>query len=100
MVLISNGNQTFWLFQTYLHDLANNPQSNAFRVCGRIYNKVQHIVFGGTDLPRREKLSENTLPVTVLASFVLGAVAAPFLPKYAGPLAVAQARKPRYTDET
>ncbi|KAI9864043.1 MAG: Phosphatidylinositol 4-kinase pik1alpha (PI4-kinase)(PtdIns-4-kinase) [Trichoglossum hirsutum] len=91
---------TFWLFQTYLHDLANNPQSNAFRTCRRVYNKVQHIVFGGTDPPRREKLSENVLPVSLLASFVLAGVAAPFLPKYAGPLAVAQARKPRYASET
>ncbi|KAH0558816.1 hypothetical protein GP486_004545 [Trichoglossum hirsutum] len=90
---------TFWFFQTYLHDLANNPQSNAFRTCRRIYNKVQHIVFGGIDPPRREKLSENVLPVSLLASFVLAGVAAPFLPKYAGPLAVAQARKPRYASE-
>jgi hypothetical protein len=38
---------------------------------------------------------ENTLPVTVLASLVLASVAAPFLPAHAGPLAIAQARKPR-----
>ncbi|KAH0544890.1 hypothetical protein FGG08_000970 [Glutinoglossum americanum] len=91
---------TFWLFQTYLHDLAGNPQSNSFRTCRRIHNKVQHIVFGGTDPTRREKLSENVLPVSLLASFVLAGVATPFLPKYAGPLAVAQARKPRYVSET
>ncbi|KAF2456548.1 kinase-like domain-containing protein [Lineolata rhizophorae] len=91
---------TFWLFQTYLHDLSGNPQSNAFKTCRRIYNKVQHIVFGGSDAPRREKIKENILPVTVLASIVLAGVAAPFLPRHAGPLAIAQARKPRPTEET
>lgn len=47
------------------------------------------------DSVRQEKITENVLPVTVLASFVLASVACPFLPHFAGPLAVAQARKPR-----
>ncbi|TVY85286.1 Phosphatidylinositol 4-kinase pik1 [Lachnellula suecica] len=85
---------TFWLFQTYLHDLSSNPQSEAFKTCRRVYNKVQHIVFGVAEPSRNEKISENVLPVTVLASFVLASVAVPFLPKWAGPLAIAQARKP------
>ncbi|KAI9799041.1 MAG: Phosphatidylinositol 4-kinase pik1alpha (PI4-kinase)(PtdIns-4-kinase) [Piccolia ochrophora] len=89
---------TFWLFQTYLHDLASNPQSNAFRVCRRVYNKVQQIVFGSGPA-RREKIKENILPVTVLASFVLASVAVPSLPRYAGPLAIAQARKPQFNSE-
>ena len=92
--------QTFWLFQTYLHDLSANPQSGAFKTCRRLYNKLQHIVFGAYDRSRREKLSENILPVSVLASFVLASIAVPFLPHYAGPLAVAQARKPRSTSDT
>ena len=87
--------QTFWLFQTYLHDLSSNPQSEAFKTCRRIYNKVQHIVFGLAEPARHEKIKENVLPVTVLASFVLASVAVPFLPKWAGPLAIAQARKPQ-----
>ncbi|KHE80668.1 hypothetical protein GE21DRAFT_1290562 [Neurospora crassa] len=86
---------TFWLFQTYLHDLSSNPQANAFKICQRVYNKVQHIVFGVSDSARNEKITENALPVTVLGSFVLASIAAPFLPHWAGPLAVAQARKPR-----
>ncbi|CUS14203.1 unnamed protein product [Tuber aestivum] len=85
----------FWLFQTHLHDLSGNPQSNAFKTCRRICNKVQHIVFGGEEIRRRERLKENVLPVTLLASLILGSVAAPILPRFAGPLAVAQARKPR-----
>ncbi|EKD21199.1 phosphatidylinositol 3 [Drepanopeziza brunnea f. sp. 'multigermtubi' MB_m1] len=88
---------TFWLFQTYLHDLSTNPQSEAFKTCRRISNKVQNIVFGGVEPGRNEKIKENVLPVTVLASFVLASVAVPFLPKWAGPLAIAQARRPQST---
>lgn len=92
--------KTFWLFQTYLHDLSNNPQSAAFRTCRRIYNKVQHIVFGISEPLRHEKIKENILPVSVLASFVLASIAVPGLPQWAGPLAVAQARRPQpETDE-
>ncbi|KAJ3472368.1 hypothetical protein NLG97_g11047 [Lecanicillium saksenae] len=92
---------TFWLFQTYLHDLSSNPQSTAFQTCRRVYNKVQHIVFGLNDVGRHEKIKENVLPVTVLSSFVLASVALPMIPKWAGPLAVAQARKPQpITDAT
>ncbi|ROT35940.1 phosphatidylinositol 3 [Sodiomyces alkalinus F11] len=90
---------TFWLFQTYLHDLALTPQAKAFQTCRRVYNKVQHIVFGLPDAARHEKIKENILPVTVLASFVLATVAVPFLPSFAGPLAVAQARKPQPSDD-
>lgn len=87
--------QTFWLFQTYLHDLSSNPQSSAFQTCRRVYNKVQHIVFGMGETARHEKIKENTLPVTVLSSFVLASIAMPMLPRWAGPLAVAQARRPK-----
>ncbi|KAF2653105.1 phosphatidylinositol 4-kinase-like protein PIK1 [Lophiostoma macrostomum CBS 122681] len=90
---------TFWLFQTYLHDLASDPSSNAFKTCRRIYNKVQRIVFGSAEPQRREKIKENILPVTVLSSLVIAAIAAPFLPKHAGPLAIAQARKPRPAED-
>ncbi|KAK5989128.1 Phosphatidylinositol 4-kinase pik1 [Cladobotryum mycophilum] len=86
---------TFWLFQTYLHDLSSHPQSGSFQTCRRVYNKVQHIVFGLTDTARHGKIKENVLPVTVLSSFVLASVALPMMPRWAGPLAVAQARKPQ-----
>ncbi|KAK8253327.1 phosphatidylinositol 4-kinase-like protein PIK1 [Phyllosticta capitalensis] len=91
---------TFWLFQTYLHDLAGNPQSESFKTCRRLYNKVQSIVFGANEPAGREKIKDNALPVTVLSSIILASVAAPFLPRHAGPLAVAQARKPRLTVDT
>ncbi|KAK5627691.1 hypothetical protein RRF57_003406 [Xylaria bambusicola] len=90
---------TFWLFQTYLHDLASTPQAQAFKICRRVYNKVQHIVFGLPDTARQEKIKENVLPVTVLASFVLASVGLPTLSQWAGPLAVAQARKSQPTSD-
>ncbi|RYO74731.1 hypothetical protein DL766_004518 [Monosporascus sp. MC13-8B] len=83
---------TFWLFQTYLHDLASTPQAQTFKTCRRVYNKVQHIVFGLSDA-RQDKIKENILPVTVLASFALASIGLPILSQWAGPLAVAQARK-------
>ena len=92
--------QTFWLFQTYLHDLSLTPQTEAFKTCRRVYNKVQHVVFGLSESGRHEPITENVLPVTVLGSFVLASIACPFLPQWAGPLAVAQARKPRPVVET
>ncbi|KAK4169529.1 phosphatidylinositol 4-kinase-like protein [Cladorrhinum sp. PSN259] len=86
---------TFWLFQTYLHDLKSNPQTEAFNTCRRVYNKVQHIVFGVSDTRRNEKITENALPVTLLGSLVLASIGMPSLTNWAGALAVAQARKPR-----
>jgi hypothetical protein len=61
---------------------------------------VQRIVFGAAEPQRREKIKENILPVTVLSSLVLASIAAPFLPAHAGPLAIAQARKPRPAEDT
>ncbi|EPS38369.1 hypothetical protein H072_7910 [Dactylellina haptotyla CBS 200.50] len=84
---------TFWLFQTHLHDLARDPQSNAFKTCRRIYNKVQHIVFGSSQVGERDPIQHNVVPLTILASLVLAGIAMPLLPAYAGPIAIAQARK-------
>jgi phosphatidylinositol 4-kinase B len=97
--LIISPNQTFWLFQTYLHDLSADPTSNAFKTCRRIYNRVQRIVFGGAEPIKREKIKENVLPVSVLSSIVLASVVTPFLAWHAGPLAVAQSRKPRPVED-
>jgi hypothetical protein len=91
--------QTFWLFQTYLNDLSFQPASNAFQTCRRIYNKVQSIVFGGSDPVPRERIQDNVLPVTVLSSLVLASIAVPLLPGLAGPLAIAQARRPRPVEQ-
>lgn len=87
--------QTFWLFQTYLHDLSSQPASNSFQTCRRIYNKVQRIVFGGAEPLRRDRIRENVLPVTVLSSLVLATFGVPLLAQQVAPLAVAQSRRPR-----
>ncbi|KFZ07225.1 hypothetical protein V501_06650 [Pseudogymnoascus sp. VKM F-4519 (FW-2642)] len=79
--------------------LASQPP-DPFKTCRRIYNKVQRIVFGVTDTARVEKIKENTLPVTVLASFVLASIGMPGLPRWAGPLAISQARKPQESEAT
>jgi hypothetical protein len=97
--LLIQHTQTFWLFQTYLNDLSFQPASNAFQTCRRIYNKVQSIVFGGSDPVPRERIQDNVLPVTVLSSLVLASIAVPMLPGLAGPLAIAQARRPRPVEE-
>ncbi|KAF2218897.1 kinase-like domain-containing protein [Elsinoe ampelina] len=90
---------TFWLFQTYLRDLSTNPNSSGFKKCRRIYNRVQRIVFGASEPVVRGRIKDNILPTTVLASLVLTSVAAPFFPAHGGPLAIAQARKPRQLEQ-
>lgn len=60
--------------------------------------QVQRIVFGAGE-PPEEKIKENILPVTVLSSIILAGVIRAFLSRHAGPLAVAQARRPRPTEE-
>lgn len=56
-------------------------------------------MFGLGETARHEKIKENPLPVTVLASLILSSVAVPGLPHWAGPLAVAQAKKPQPIDD-
>lgn len=71
------------------------------QTCRRIYNKVQHIVFGNSEQPKKkEKIRENALPVTILASLVLGAIGLPAAAQFAAPLAIAQARKPQVSSRT
>ena len=92
--------QTFWLFQTYLHDLAGNPQANEFKTCRRVLNRVQRIVFGSSEPFKEEKLKENILPVAVLSSLILAGIGSPTILGYAGPLAIGQARRPRFSEDT
>lgn len=56
-------------------------------------------MFGGGEPLRRERIKENVLPVTVLSSLVLAGIGLPLLPQIAGPLAIAQARKPRPVED-
>ncbi|KOS19507.1 Phosphatidylinositol 4-kinase pik1 [Escovopsis weberi] len=104
-LIISDDNESMAL-EGFLLDLCEESVTAAllsisFQTCRRVYNKVQHIVFGLSDTARPEKIKENVLSVTVLSSFVLASVALPMIPRWAGPLAIAQARKPQpWTDST
>lgn len=98
--MLTISRQTFWLFQTHLHDLSSNPAASNFKTCRRIFNQVQHIVFGSVEGPRYGKVQKNPIPVTLLAGLILGGVAVPSLPREAGRIALAQARKPRPPEET
>ncbi|CAK7197436.1 Phosphatidylinositol 4-kinase pik1alpha (PI4-kinase)(PtdIns-4-kinase) [Sporothrix eucalyptigena] len=97
--LIISVNNDSMALEEFLLDLCEESVTaalltDAFQTCRRVYNKVQHIVFGLPDTARQEKITENVLPVTVLASFVLASIGLPLLPRWAGPMAIAQARKP------
>lgn len=59
---------------------------------------MQKIVFGGPEAVRSERIKENILPVMIFSSIVLGAAATPFLSRHAGPLAIAQARRPQLAE--
>ncbi|KAK7736260.1 Phosphatidylinositol 4-kinase pik1alpha (PI4-kinase)(PtdIns-4-kinase) [Cytospora paraplurivora] len=100
-LILSVDNESMAL-EEFLLDLCEESVTGAllaFGTCRRVYNKVQHIVFGLGEAARHEKIKENPLPVTLLASFVLASVAVPGLPHWAGPLAVAQGRKPQPVDD-
>lgn len=56
-------------------------------------------MFGSGEPLRRERIQDNVLPVTVLSSLVLASVGLPLLPQHAGPLAIAQARRPRPVED-
>ena len=55
-------------------------------------------MFGGPEAVKSERIKENILPVMIFSSIVLGAAATPFLSRHAGPLAIAQARRPQLTE--
>lgn len=56
-------------------------------------------MFGASEPVKKERIKDNVLPTTVLASLVLTSIAAPFFPGLAGPLAIAQAKKPRTLEQ-
>jgi len=100
MTTISRVLQMFWLLQTYLRDSSITPQSNTFKKCRRIYNRIQRIVFGATDVARKEKIvKDNAISTFLLSGLILASPAAPLISTHAGALVVSQARKPRVGNE-
>lgn len=57
-------------------------------------------MFGSAQPHVREKIKENILPTTVLSSLILASATVPWLVREVGPLAVAQARKPRPAEDS
>ncbi|KAK9472855.1 kinase-like domain-containing protein [Dipodascopsis tothii] len=86
---------TFWLLQAHLEELSHDPESTAFLVCRRLYNKVQYVLFNIGESPS-QKIRENSGPALVLASALMGAVGMPMLPQFMAPITLSQARKPRF----
>ncbi|KAJ3090212.1 Phosphatidylinositol 4-kinase pik1alpha (PI4-kinase)(PtdIns-4-kinase) [Quaeritorhiza haematococci] len=79
---------TLWFLQASLSDLQGNVSNPSFRVCHRVYLKVQAITLGYDDdhdaqqhLQKKPtvKLRENIPPVLVGIGAILGAVGSPAL---------------------
>lgn len=102
--------QTLWYLQSFLSDLAINPTSSQFAVCGRVYNRVQSIIFTDPPIPTSSSPTSSSSFLSALsprkrekvnaplAAFVgLGVMAAsivmPGLALEVGPVAVEQGRR-------
>lgn len=88
----------FWLFQAHFSDLIKTPDYISFKTCKRMFNRIQHIVFGERELSDLcdFKVRENIFPSILLSSIVIGSVAVPLFSKVAGPIAIAQGRQCRF----
>ncbi|QSL65811.1 hypothetical protein MERGE_000089 [Pneumocystis wakefieldiae] len=78
-------------------DLLKTPEYVSFRTCKRMFNKIQHIVFGEREIYDLNdfKVRENIFPSILLSSVIIGSASVPFLSKAVGPIAIAQARQYR-----
>ncbi|EMR09994.1 hypothetical protein PNEG_01752 [Pneumocystis murina B123] len=87
----------FWLFQAHFTDLLKTPEYVSFRTCKRMFNKIQHIIFGEREIYDLNdfKVRENIFPSILLSSVIIGSASVPFLSKTVGPIAIAQARQYR-----
>ncbi|KAF9377897.1 Phosphatidylinositol 4-kinase pik1alpha (PI4-kinase)(PtdIns-4-kinase) [Podila verticillata] len=95
---------TLWYLQAYTSDLAATPNSPSFKLCKRVFNKCQAIVFA-TEAPGEyeeiygkngvPKVKENALSAMVGMGVMLAAFGQPLMTKSPGQLALAQGRRPR-----
>ncbi|KAG0262423.1 Phosphatidylinositol 4-kinase pik1alpha (PI4-kinase)(PtdIns-4-kinase) [Actinomortierella ambigua] len=95
---------TLWYLQAYTSDLASTPNTPSFKLCKRVFNKVQAIVFA-TESPDENddhlnrngvpKVKENIFSAMVGMGVMLAAVGQPLMSKNSGQLAIAQGRRPR-----
>lgn len=103
--------QTLWYMQAHLADLAHDPTSSHFRVCQRVYNRCQRILFeepAPAPSQRRGLLrflpifeaGRNISPANATSALVglaciATAAGSPPASMYGGSLALQQARRPR-----
>ncbi|KAG0016815.1 Phosphatidylinositol 4-kinase pik1alpha (PI4-kinase)(PtdIns-4-kinase) [Podila clonocystis] len=95
---------TLWYLQAYTSDLAATPNTPSFKLCKRVFNKCQAIVFA-TEAPGEymdiygkngvPKVKENALSAMVGMGVMLAAFGQPLMTKSPGQLALAQGRRPR-----
>ncbi|KAF9974691.1 Phosphatidylinositol 4-kinase pik1alpha (PI4-kinase)(PtdIns-4-kinase) [Actinomortierella ambigua] len=95
---------TLWYLQAYTSDLASTPNTPSFKLCKRVFNKVQAIVFAtespdeGDDHLNKNgvpKVKENVFSAMVGIGVMLAAIGQPLMSKSSGQLAIAQGRRPR-----
>ncbi|KAG0366320.1 kinase-like domain-containing protein [Gamsiella multidivaricata] len=95
---------TLWYLQAYTSDLAASPNTPSFKLCKRVFNKCQAIVFA-TETPGEyediyvkngvPKVRENAFSAMVGMGVMLAAFGQPLMTKSPGQLALAQGRRPR-----
>lgn len=101
--------QTLWYLQAYLSDCSQTPNSPSFKLCKRVFNKCQAIVFSdgssaqialadsGSVHPEilTNKVKENVAPALVGMAAMLAGIGQPLMTKKAGQIAIAQGRRNR-----
>ncbi|KAG2178170.1 hypothetical protein INT43_003423 [Umbelopsis isabellina] len=100
---------TLWYLQAYLSDCSQTPNSPSFKLCKRVFNKCQAIVFSdgssaqialadsGSVRPEilTNKVKENVAPALVGMAAMLAGIGQPLMTKKAGQIAIAQGRRNR-----
>ncbi|KAF9109844.1 Phosphatidylinositol 4-kinase pik1alpha (PI4-kinase)(PtdIns-4-kinase) [Mortierella sp. AM989] len=95
---------TLWYLQAYTSDLAASPNSPSFKLCKRVFNKCQAIVFATETSEEYEdiygkngvpKVKENAFSAMVGMGVFLAAFGQPLMTKSPGQIAIAQGRRPR-----
>ncbi|KAK9702305.1 Phosphatidylinositol 4-kinase pik1alpha (PI4-kinase)(PtdIns-4-kinase), variant 2 [Basidiobolus ranarum] len=90
---------TFWYLQAYMSDLSSTPHSSSYRLCKRMHNQVQNIIFKETCdehneiLKKQPKVRENVFPALVGMSALLAGIANSTLALNTGQMAIEQGRR-------
>lgn len=95
---------TLWYLQAYTSDLAATPNTPSFKLCKRVFNRCQAIVFA-TEAPEEyeeiygkngvPKVKENAFSAIIGMGVIMASFGQPLMTKSPGQLAIAQGRRPR-----